>query len=440
MLYASTRHNSPPVSFVEALWFPQAPDGGMYLPERLPTLPQPVINNMASMNIAEIAYVVFNAVLEGEMQSAEIKQLVDDIYNFPVPIKRLDNDVFVTELFGGPTLAFKDFGARATAAFLRHTSARVNNHRPVNVVIATTGNTGSAIANALEGAKNINVFILFPRGTATRALENQFTTPGGNIHAVEVNGSIDACYTLAATALGDSEFCGRYTMLSANSGNLGRLLGQMVYYFYAVSRVRSDVGDKKRLIVSVPAGNLGNLTAGVMANRMGLGVERFIACENSNDYLHRALIAEDFNPRAAVPTLAYAADKSVPTNLERILALFDSDIAEISRHITAISVTDPQIIEAVNDCYENYRYLLDTHSALAYYGLKEELRPYDNETGIVMATAHPAKSLTAMTAITGRHIELPLQLNRFMGREDHRVRIKPIYSAFRRIIQEANKK
>lgn len=437
MLYTSTRHKSPKVRFSEAVWHPHASDGGLYLPETLPILPKPVLANMSQMTMAEIGYVVFKALLGDDFSSADIKSIVEDAYNFSVPLVELTDRMSVMELFEGPTLAFKDFGARVTARFLEETAFKTKG-RPVNILIATTGNTGSAMANALAGKKNINVFVVFPRGTATRALENQFTTPGGNIYPVEVSGTIDSCYTLVATAMSDPDLRKDFIMLSGNSGNITRLLGQTVYYFYGVSRIIAADRHKHPVVVSVPSGNLGNLTAGVIARRMGLEVERFIACENNNDYLHRALVAEDFTPRAAVPTLAYAADKSVPTNIERILDLYDGDIDRINADITPVSVSDPEIIEAINDCRAKFGYLLDPHSAMAYYGLNEEIKP--DENGLILATAHPAKSLTAMTAITGRPIEMPLQLNRFMGKPDHRQRIRPIYSSLRNIITAANKK
>lgn len=434
MLYTSTRHNSQAVSFAEALWHPKAPDGGLYMPSFIPELPKPVLGNMAEMTMSEIAYVVFRAFLGQDFSSVAIKEITERAYNIPVPMRRLDDDMTVMELFEGPTLAFKDFGARATAGLLEQTA--LHDGRPVNVLIATTGNTGSAMANALAGAPGINVFVVFPRGTATRALESQFTTPGGNIHPIEVSGSIDACYTLVATALNDPELAAKYTMLSVNSGNIARLLGQTVYYFYGVSRILAAQTKRQPVVVAVPSGNLGNLTAGVIARRMGLDIHRFIACENNNDYLRRALLAEDFTPRAAEPTLAYAADKSVPTNIERILDLYGDDVASLMKDVEPVSVSDPQIIEAITDCYKRFGYLLDPHSALAYYGLNEKLAP--GEQGLLLATAHPAKSLTAMTAIIGRPIEMPLQLNRFLGHPDHRQRIKPKYSALREIITTHN--
>lgn len=436
MKYISTRHNSPQVSFAHAMWHPQAPDGGLYLPEFIPSLPKPVLDNMADMTMAEIGYVVFNAALGSDFTSSEIKEIVERAYNFQAPVVHLNERIAVLELFEGPTLAFKDFGARVTARLLEKTLSSAQG-KPVNILIATTGNTGSAMANALAGVKNVNLFVVFPRGTATRALENQFTTPGGNIYPVEVSGSIDACSTLVATALSDPELNGRFKMLTVNSGNIARLLGQTVYYFYGVSRLTANMREAQPIVVSVPSGNLGNLTAGILSKRMGLDISRFIACENSNDYLRRALLAEDFTPRAALPTLAYAADKSVPTNLERILDLYSEDIRKLIEEVTPVTVSDPQIIEAINDCYDRFGYLLDPHSAMAYYGLNEEM--HENETGLILATAHPAKSLTAMSAITGRPVEMPLQLNKFMGRPDHRERIKPIYSALKKIIIDANK-
>lgn len=430
MLFSSTRHTSPSISFTQALWQNKAPDGGLYIPNPIPLLPKPVLANMPEMTLAEIAYVVFKAILGNEFSSVQIKDAVERAYNFPAPVRELDSRISVIELFEGRTLSFKDFGARITARFLEQTLEKTDG-RPVKVLIATTGNTGGAIANALSDIRGIDVYIVFPRGTATRALENQFTTPGGNIHPIEISGSIDACYTLVATALSDVELKEKYNLLSLNSGNVARLIGQTVYYFYGVSRIKAN-DPRQPVVVSLPCGNLGNLTAGVIAKRMGLDIERFIACENNNDYLHRALLAEDFTPRAAAPTIAYAADKSVPTNIERILDLYGDNIEKMNSDIDTVTVSDPEIIEAVRQCYDKYGYTADPHTAMAYFGMKEKLR--DKEHGLIMATAHPAKSLTAMTAITGRPLEMPNQLNRFTGREDHRVRLKPAYQPFKQFI------
>ena len=236
MLYASTRHSSPSVTFTRAMWNPYAADGGLYLPERLHVLPSAVLSNMSRMTMAEIGFIVFKAALDEEFSSAEIKDIVESIYTFPVPLIGLGKDAAVMELFEGPTLAFKDFGARTTAALLKRT-IESRSDKPVNIIMATTGNTGSAMATALAGMKDVNVYIVFPRGTATRALENQFTTLGGNIHPVEVSGTLDACSTLVTTALSDPELNRKFTMLSVNSANIARILGQTVYIIFTESRV-----------------------------------------------------------------------------------------------------------------------------------------------------------------------------------------------------------
>ncbi|MCH5219017.1 MAG: threonine synthase [Muribaculaceae bacterium] len=437
MKYISTRHNSPSVGLIEALWHPLAPDNGLYLPESVPELPKAVLDNMAEMSMAEIGYVVFKALLGEEFTSVAIKKFSEEVYSFPAPMVELNNQMSVLELFEGPTLAFKDFGARAIAGLLRMTTAR-HGDKPVNILIATTGNTGSAIANALAGVPNMNVFVVFPRGTATRALESQFTTRGGNIYPIEVSGSIDSCHTLVVTAMSDMELNERSVMLSVSSGNIARLIGQTVYYFYGVSRMMARERKGRQVVVSLPAGNLGNLTAGILAKRMGLDINHFIACENANNYLSRALLNDDFVPHAAQPTLAYAADKSVPTNIERLFDLYKDDVEQLLADVKPVTVSDAGIIEAINECYSRYDYLLDPHTALAYYGLNQNIR--HDQTGLILATAHPAKSLTAMSAITGRPLELPLQLNKFMGRPDYRQRIKPVYSSLREIIIEKTNK
>jgi len=437
MKYISTRNNSPSITFKEALWRPLAPDGGLYLPENIPTLPEAVLANMQRMTLPEIGYVVLRATIGDEFSSAEIKNIVDSALTFDAPIVNLSDHLGVIELFEGPTLAFKDFGARIMARLLDVNGDSIHSKHPLNILIATTGNTGSAMASALRRVKNVNVFIVFPRGTAGRALESQFTTLGGNIYPIEVNGSLDACHTLVATALNDPELKKTYNLSSANSGNIARILGQTIYYFYGVSRIQANAPrGRRKVAIAVPSGNLGNLTAGIIAKRMGLPVSRFIACENSNNYLTRSLVDENFDPHPAVPTLAYAADKSVPTNLERILSLYDSDIDAMRRDIYPVTSSDADIIQSINECYNAHRYLIDPHTALAYKGIKESLN--DDESGLILATAHPAKSLTAMSAITGRPIDLPLQLTKFMTGIDHRTRIKPIYNMLRRVIREAN--
>ena len=437
MRFISTRHNTPSVSLVEAMYRPIAQDGGLYMPESLPVLPHAVIDNMKEMTIAEIGYVVLNALLGDYFSSSELKQLAESALNFPVPMATLDNGISILELFEGPTLSFKDFGARIMARLLE-LAFKPTEGQKLNIVMATTGNTGSAMASALAGIKNVNVFVVFPRGTAGRALESQFTTLGGGIIPVEVNGTIDDCHAMVASALRDTSINSQLKILSANSINIARLLGQTIYYFYGVCHL-PDFGTRRfePVTLSIPAGNLGNLSACLIAKNMGLDIGKVIAAENANNYLTRAIIEEDFEPRRAIPTLAYAADKSVPTNFERILDLVDGDAEKLRAQIQPMSFSDSDIIRIINDCRRETGYLLDPHSALAYAGLKAVLKP--GEQGLMLATAHPAKSLDAMTLITGRPIDLPLQLTTFMTGHDHRVKIAPSTWGLRRLILDANK-
>lgn len=437
MKFTSTRHNSPLVSLAEAIFRPVATDGGLYLPEFIPELPRPVLANMSEMTMEEIGYVILNAFLGKDFEASELKKVAATALNFPSPMLTLPNGITILELFEGPTLSFKDFGARVMGRLLE-LALRPSEKEKLNIVMATTGNTGSAMASALSGIKNVNVFVVFPRGTAGRALESQFTTLGGNIIPVEVSGTIDDCHAMVATVVNNAELRSRLRILSANSINIARILGQTIYYFYGVSHL-ADYGTRrfKPVTVSIPAGNLGNLSAGLIAKAMGLEIKSIVAAENANNYLLRALVNEDFEPRPAIPTLAYAADKSVPTNFERILDLCDSDPEKLKESVIPISFTDADIIRIINDCREQYDYLLDPHSALAYGGLLETLRP--GKEGLMLATAHPAKSLDAMTAITGRPIDLPLQLTTFMTGRDHRHKIAPSNWGLRRLILDANK-
>ncbi|MDE6396098.1 MAG: threonine synthase, partial [Muribaculaceae bacterium] len=344
MRFISTRHSAPSVSLAEAMYRPIAPDGGLYMPESLPLLPRAVIDNMKEMTMSEIGYVVLNALLGSDFKSSELKQLAETALNFPSPMVSLDNGINILELFEGPTLSFKDFGARIMARLLE-LAFRPTPDQKLNIVMATTGNTGSAMASAMAGIKNVNVFVVFPRGTAGRALESQFTTLGGGIIPVEVSGTIDDCHAMVASALRDTSINSHLKILSANSINIARLLGQTIYYFYGVSHL-PDFGTRrfKPVTLAIPAGNLGNLSACLIAKNMGLDIKKVIAAENANNYLTRAINDEDFEPRPAIPTLAYAADKSVPTNFERILDLVDGDPERLRSEIIPMSFSDSDII------------------------------------------------------------------------------------------------
>lgn len=412
----------------DVLLSPFGKDGSLYMPERLPRLPEAFFNNFGEMTFDEVAYVAANALFGDELGPDTVKRIVERSFNFPVPLRRLDEQTFVLELFHGPTLTFKDFGARFMAEMLRHAPKGKSR---VTILTATTGNTGSAAANAFAGVDGVDVYILFPRQAAARQLESQFTTVGGNIHALEVQGTIDDCHALVAQAYADNELRTRCTLTSANSANIIRLLPQAFFYLFAVPHVRQMLyNPDQALRIGIPSGNLGNLSGALMARVMGLDSGHIIAAENANSALTSTLRTCIVPAHLrAVPTLAYAADKSLPTNLGRVVSLCGGRVETLSRYFDAVSVGDAEIISAVNDCYARHNYTIDPHTALAYAALSMP-QPYP-APALIVSTAHPAMSLTAMSAITGRAMDLPLQLTRFMAKRDCRVSIPPVYRALR---------
>ncbi len=431
MRFISTRGNSPSVDIYTALLSNTAPDGGFYIPDSLPALPEAFFNNFIEMTPPEIAYVIADRLFGDSIDSVTLKTIVNESFNIPIKIRKLSDRINVLELFHGPTLAFKDFGAVFLARFIRHAPV-LSNGRKFTVIVSTSGNTGSAIANAFAGLSCAEVFILFPPNPGNRALERQFTTLGGNIHPIEVQGNIDDCNRLARLVLSDTGLLAATNVISANTANIMRLLPQTFYYFVAMAQLATAGIDPKNVVLSLPCGNLGNLCGAVMSRAMGLPMKHIIACENANSTLAHAFIFGRFDRRKTVPTLAYAADKGRPTNHERFFALFGGNLEKAKELITPHSVDDRTIIDTVNNVLLQQSYLLDPHTALAYDGIDKHLKK--GESGLIVATAHPAKSLATMTAITGRALDLPLQLNAFMTGRDHRVRIAPDYNELRTLI------
>ncbi len=432
MRYISTRHSSPSVSLLDAILNTSAADGGVYLPEAIPQLPEAFFNNFKEMSPAEIAYVISNSLFGQDIDSAALKQIVNSVLNFPVVVNNVERNIYVLELFHGPTLAFKDFGARFMARLIEQ-SPRLSSLNRINIIVSTTGNTGSAIANAFAGIGKAHVYILFPPNSANRALERQFTTLGGNIHPIEIQGNIDDCAKLAKQVLVDRSLNDdKVVTISANSANVARLLPQTFYYFIGMAQLANRGIDLSKVVVSIPCGNFGNLCAAVISHKMGLPMSHILACENANATLGNAIRNGHFERRRSIPTLAYAADKGRPSNAERLISLFDNNIANISSMITPHAVDDRNIIDMINGCRNETGYLLDPHTALAYNGVKKHLKP--GETALVLATAHPAKSLATMAAITGRALDMPLQLTAFMSGRDHRLRIPADYKKLKAII------
>ncbi len=433
MLYYSTKDHDDRVSLKEAILNSGGALDGLYMPERLPNIPRAFFNNFGDMSLKDISYVISNQLFGRDIDSARLKQIVDQAINFDAPIKKLKDNVYVLELFHGPTMAFKDFGARFMAKMFE-LNGWLRSDKKLAILVATTGNTGAAIANAFAGLKNLNVYILFPKGRSTRQLEAQFTTLGGNIFPIEVSGTIDDCRRLVAMAFNDKSLSNEIWMTSANSANIARLLPQTFYYFYGIGKLIHKIGVSRPISISVPCGNLGNLVGAVMSKLMGLPVNKIIACENSNNQFYNYVVNGSVSPTKAIPTLAYAADKGFATNFQRLLSLYGDSKEALCKDVVAHWSSDADIITTINSTFDETGYMCDPHTALAYAGLKKELK--DNEVGLFLATAHPAKSVATMNAITGRAMDLPLQMTRFMTGTDHRVKIPATYNILKQIILE----
>lgn len=413
-----------------------APDGSLYMPESIPQIPRALFNNIQEMNLREIAYVVVSSLLGSDVDPVKLKGIVDATFAFPLPLKTLHAGLDVLELFDGPTLAFKDISARFVAEFFK-TLSRPDNVRRVGIV-ATTGNTGAAIANAFAGFKDIPLVILFPRGSLSRAEQAMFTTVGANVHAIEVTGNINQCKSMVREAMADSTLAGSLAPLCVNTHNILRIIPQVVFFFYSYARLKKRYAKADGFTVAVPCGCLSSLTAAVIAKRMGLPMGRIVAGCNANDDFVRLMegqIALDKVNVNSRPTIAKAMDTGFPTNLYRLIRLYGGSREAAAADIVAASLTDAQIAEVITDVMYRSRYMADPHTATALGALRAAgIDGSPDSPAIVLATAHPAKSLDIMTSITGRAIELPLQLTRFMGKGAAPEKIPPTYAALRRFL------
>ena len=431
MIYVSSSGASK-VSLREAMANCFAPDGSLYMPERLPVLPRAYFNNIQEMSLTEIAYVVANTLLGDDIESSKLKAIVESSFNFPIPLVSFGDNTYLLELFNGPTLAFKDIGARFFASILRE----INVGRRTKVVLsATTGNTGGAVANAFAGVDDVVVLVLYPKGILSRSQLAQFTTVGRNVIPLEIAGTMAQCKKMVREAAEDKSMADVVMPLIANSQNIIRVLPQIVYFFYAYAQLRSLGVNADGFRVAIPCGNLSNLTAALMAKRMGLPLGRIVAACNANDDIVRVLsgdISLDKVNISSRPTLAHAMDTGYPTNLPRIMRMYDNDLDKLRKDVAAYSISDDEIAATIIETQNAKEYMCDPHTAVAlrasYYD-----REYSNPI-VVMATAHPAKSLDTMTEITGRAVELPLQLTRFMSRQTASTKLPPTYAALKRYI------
>ncbi len=432
MIYYSTNNPNLEVSLQEAVVKGLAADRGLFMPERIPSLPKAFFNNIGNMSLQEISFIVANTLFGKDVESEVLKDIVYDTLNFDIPLKHVTGNMYSLELFHGPTLAFKDVGARFMARLLGYFNSKSNDKSMVNVLVATSGDTGSAVANGFLGVPGVRVFVLYPQGKVSRIQESQFTTLGKNITAIEVNGTFDDCQALVKNAFMDKELNQRMKLTSANSINVARFLPQMFYYFYAYAQIAKRGQKLDNIVVAVPSGNFGNICSALIGKAMGLPIKRFIAANNSNDVFYQYLQTGKYEPRKSIQTIANAMDVGDPSNFARVLDLYHHSHAAICKDISGCTYTDEQIAETMKETYDNQGYLLDPHGAVAYRALLEGLD--DDETGIFLETAHPAKFKGTVEQILGTDIQVPEKLLAFMRGTKKSVRIGANYTSFKQVL------
>jgi len=431
MRYYSTTNSKNTVSLEQAVIRALAPDGGLYMPERMPQLPQAFLRNISGMTLQELGYAIAAFALQGDVDGDVMHDVVNWTLDFDIPLVRTARGNYVLELFHGPTMAFKDVGTRFMARLLSHYRGHHPEWSTLNVLVPTSGDTGSAVANSFLGMDGVNVYVLYPRGSVNLIQQAQFATLGDNVTAIEVNGTFDDCKSLVAKAFMDDELNSCMRLTSATSINVARLIPQMFYYFWAVAQLMQQGADTSHLVFAVPCSNLGNLTSGLMAQCMGLPARRFISVENQNNIFYNYVKTGVFTPRPTVQSIAPALDAGNPTNFGRIVALL-GDHDGVCKALHAYSYDDNQIIETIAQTYHEEGYLLDPHSAVAYRALLEDLQP--GETGIALATAHPAKLQGTMQEIIDAPVPLPAQLARFLNGKLHVVPMNNGFTSFKRLL------
>ncbi|MBN1463507.1 MAG: threonine synthase [Paludibacteraceae bacterium] len=411
MLYYSTNKIAPTTSLEEAVVKGLASDKGLFMPEKIKVLPANFLENIENLSFQEIAYTIADAFFGEDVETDKLKQIVYDTLNFDTPVVRIKNNIYSLELFHGPTLAFKDVGARFMARLLGYFIAKQGGNQLVNVLVATSGDTGSAVANGFLGVPGIKVFVLYPKGKVSPIQECQFTTLGKNITALEVDGTFDDCQALVKSAFMDEELNAKHKLTSANSINVARFLPQAFYYFYAYAQIKK-LEKNKKIVMCVPSGNFGNITAGLFGKRMGLPISRFIASNNNNDIFFQYLQTGEYKPRPSVSTLANAMDVGDPSNFARIIDLYNNSVDAIRKDISGARYNDDQINAAMKACYQETGYILDPHGACGYLALEDGLK--SDEVGIFLETAHPAKFLETVENSIGKKVAIPEKLQAFM--------------------------
>ncbi|MFP4461340.1 MAG: threonine synthase [Thermotogota bacterium] len=407
MYYFSTKNKEMMADLKTAVITGMPSDGGLYMPERFPEIPLKTLSQFKQMPITDIAKVVLQDFICDDINKSDFEVIVDEALSFDTPLKSITDQISILELFHGPTLAFKDIGARFMSRLMSKLIEK--DKKEINIVVATSGDTGSAVASGFFNVDGIQVFILYPSNKISEIQKKQITTYGENIHPLEIEGNFDDCQKMVKRLLNDRSLRKNHAITTANSINIARLLPQIVYYFKAVSQISEEF----KTYVCVPSGNFGNLCAGIFAKKMGLSIHKFIAATNVNDVVPEYLITGKYHPKPSKRTISNAMDVGDPSNFERILGIYGGDYQKIRAEILGLSFTDEQTKSKIQEVFQNYHYLLDPHGAVGYLALEEILRK-DSELqgikGITLETAHPAKFKEDMEKILKKQIEIPNRL------------------------------
>ena len=455
MKYYSTNHKAPIATLEKAVVKGLAEDRGLYMPERIMPLPKAFFDNIQDMSFQDIAYNVAANFFGEDVDNDALQDLVYDTLSFDCPIVKVEENIYALELFHGPTLAFKDVGARFMARllqyFLKNPSDRSaccgistpQKNETINVLVATSGDTGSAVANGFLGVDGIHVYVLYPKGKVSKIQESQFTTLGKNITAIEVDGVFDDCQALVKNAFMDEELNRHMRLTSANSINVARFLPQAFYYFNAYARLKKIIAQSSnsQIVMCVPSGNFGNICSALFGHQMGLPVKRFIAANNANDIFYKYLQTGQYEPKPTKQTLANAMDVGDPSNFARIIDLYTREDLrtpenkDLSTHqlitslISGATYSDEQIKETMRTCYKQTGYILDPHGACGYQALKDQLKP--GEIGIFCETAHPAKFKEKVDAIDNIDVEIPERLAAFMKGKKQSIEMSKDFAEFK---------
>jgi threonine synthase len=433
MKYYSTNNHSHNVSLKDAVIHGLAPDQGLYMPETIPVLTSSFFNSISDLSFQEISYQVASSLLGEDIDERELKSIVNHTIQFDAPLVEVEENIFSLELFHGPTLAFKDFGARFLSRLLGHFAKQEN--REIIILVATSGDTGSAVANGFFNVPGTKVVVLYPSKKVSDIQEKQFTTLGGNITALEVEGTFDDCQRMVKQAFSDKELNESLFLTSANSINVARLIPQSFYYFYAYSKLSKKRRDND-IIISVPSGNFGNITAGLIAKRMGLPIGKFIASTNVNKVVPDYFSNRIFTPKPSMSTISNAMDVGNPSNFPRILDLYNDNFEILSSDVTTYSFTDDETKVAMKEVFNNCNYILDPHGAVGYLGLKKYIseKKQSDFTGIFLETAHPGKFSEVVEETLNIKLTLPDRLSAYLKGEKQSIPISSSFEKFKSML------